>query len=229
MKKKYEELLKRTTVLLIEDNTQLRNKFKTILSTYVDTIYEASDGEEAIELFTKKRPNFIITDFKLPLIDGLEVTTFIRRLDKYVPIVVISAYTEKESLLEFTSMNLVQYIVKPIDFTQLNNVLEKCAKELIENGSIEFQLGKDTVYSFSQKSIIKEDRIVSLTPNEINFLELLIQNKKKLVTFEMIEYEIYGNELFTDSALNNLVSKLRKKIEIDVIKNIPKTGYILIK
>ena len=228
MEKKYEELLKKTTVLLVEDNDELRKKFKLILSTYVEEVYEASNGQEAIDIFIQKKPNFVITDFKLPLIDGLELTTFIRRLNKHIPIIVISAYTEKESLIEFASMNLIQYLVKPIDFDHLNRLLEKCAQELLESGLIEVQLTKNSIYSFSQKHIIKDDTYVSLSPNEIKFLELLIQHKKKLVSLDMIEYEIYENENFTDSALNNLVSKLRKKIGADIIKNIPKTGYLLV-
>lgn len=228
MEKKYEELLKKTSVLLVEDNDELRKKFKLILSTYVEEVFEASNGQDAIDLFIEKKPNFVITDFKLPLLDGLELTTFIRRLNKYIPIIVISAYTEKEALVEFASMNLIQYLIKPIDFEHLNRLLEKCAQELLESGLIEVHLSENSIYSFSQKHIIKDDNYISLSPNEIKFLELLIQNKKKLVTLDMIEYEVYENEVFTDSALNNLVSKLRKKIGADVIKNIPKTGYLLI-
>lgn len=228
MKKEYEQILKKTTVLLVEDNNELRLKFKSILSTYVDTVYEAKDGQEAVELFNIKKPNFVITDFKLPLIDGLELTTFIRRIDKNIPIVVISAYTDQDALVDFAAMKLVQYIVKPIDFDKLNSVLEKCATELLNNGSIETYLSENTIYSFSQKILIKEDQSISLTPNEIKFLELLLQNKNKLVSLEMIDYKVYDNENFSDSALNNLVLKLRKKIGVNIIKNIPKTGYILI-
>ena len=228
MKKEYEDILKKTTILLVEDNLELRVKFKNILKTYVEKVYEASNGEEAIELFNKVNPNIVITDFKMPIMDGLELTTFIRRISKYIPIVVVSAYAEKEALVKFTSLNLVQYLIKPIDFEQLNNALDKCAKELIDNGFIEMKLDDDIFYSFSQKSIIKNNQTISLSPNEIKFIELLLNNKRKLVTIDMIEYEVYDNEVVTDSALNNLVSKLRKKIGIDIIKNIAKTGYILI-
>jgi len=228
MKKEYEKLLKKTSVLLVEDNLELRSNFKSVLLTYVDVVYEASDGQEAIDLYMKKKPNIVISDFKLPLVNGLELTTFIRRLNKYIPIVIISAYTEKESLIEFSSKNLIQYIVKPIDFDEMKTVLSKCAEELIHHGLLEVYLNQNTIYSFSQKVLIKNDEYISLTPNEIKFLELLIENKKKVVSLEMIEYEIYENEPFTNSALNNLVSKLRKKIGDDSIRNIAKTGYQLI-
>jgi len=229
MEKKYENLLKKATVLLVEDDEELRKKFKIILSTYVYKILEASNGQEAIDIFLKEKPNFIITDFKLPIIDGLELTNFIRKIDRHIPIIVVSAYTEKDSLLEFTSMNLIKYLTKPIDFQQLNSLLEKCAKEIIENGLIEVYLDENCIYSFSQKLIIKDNNYISLAPNEIKLLELLIENRNKLVTIEMIEYEIYHNEFFSDSALNNLILKLRKKIGTNIIKNVPKMGYLLTK
>ena len=228
MEKQYEELLKKTSVLLVEDDEGLRQKFKLLLSTYVCEIFEASNGQEALELFLEKKPNFIITDFKLPILDGLELTSFIRKTNKHIPIVVISAYTEKESLLEFASLNLVKYMTKPIDFDQLYSILIKCAKDLVYYGLIETYLGENCVYSFSQKSVIKDDQHISLTPNEIIFLELLIKNRKKLVSLKMIEYEVYHDEIYSDAAINNLVSKLRKKIGSNIIKTIPKTGYQLI-
>lgn len=228
MEKKYEDLLKKTSVLLVEDDEDLRKKFKLLLSTYVSEIFEASNGQEALELFLEKKPNFIVTDFKLPIIDGLELTSFIRKTNKNIPIIVISAYTEKESLLEFASLNLVKYMTKPIDFNQLNSILEKCAKDLVYYGLIETYLGENCIYSFSQKSIIKDNQHVSLTPNEIIFLELLIKNRKKLVTLKMVEYEVYNDDVYSDAAINNLVSKLRKKIGSNIIKTIPRTGYQLI-
>ena len=195
---------------------------------YVSTVYAASNGDEAIDIFNNIGPNIIITDFKMPSTNGLELTTHIRKTNKDIPIVVISAYTDKKALVEFTALNLVKYLVKPVGFEELDRVLEECAKELIENGLFEVKLNDTTLYSFSQKCIIRDDQNISLAPNEIKFLELLLNNRKKLVSNEMIEYEVYNSEAITDAALNNLVSKLRKKIGLNNIKNISKTGYIFI-
>jgi DNA-binding response OmpR family regulator len=228
MKKECENILKKTTILLVEDNVELRRKFRNVLNTYVEKVYEASNGEEAVEIFSKFTPTILITDFKMPVMDGLELVTFVRRVNKDMPIVVISAHTDIDALVGFTSLHLIQYLIKPIDFEQLNIVLEKCAKELLEKGLIEVKLNDNNFYSFSQKCIIKDGENISLSPNEIKFLELLIENKKKLVTMDMIEYEVYNNQAFTNSALNNLVSKLRKKTGITTINNIPRIGFILV-
>jgi len=228
MKKECENILKKTTILLVEDNLKLRKKFRNILNTYVEEVYEASNGEDAIEIFTKFNPTILITDFKMPIMNGLELVTFVRRVNKDMPIVVISAYTDTDALVNFASLHLMQYLIKPIDFNQLNIVLDKCAKELLDRGLIELRLNNDTFYSFSQKCVIKNGENISLSPSEIKFLELLIENKKSLVTIDMIEQEVYDYQTCSNSALNNLVSKLRKKTGITTINNIPKIGYILV-
>ena len=228
MKKECENILKKITILLVEDNLELRKKFRNILNTYVEEVYETSNGEDAIEIFTKFNPTILITDFKMPVMDGLELVTFIRRVNKDMPIVVISAYTDTDALVNFASLHLMQYLIKPIDFMQLNIVLEKCAKELLDRGLIEVRLNDSTYYSFSQKCVIKNGENISLSPSEIKFLELLLENKKSLVTIDMIEQEVYDYQTCSNSALNNLVSKLRKKTGITTINNIPKIGYILV-
>jgi len=228
MKKEYIEILEKSTILLVEDNLELQIRFKNILDTYVDKVYTAQNGEEAIELFNKHKPNIVITDYKMSVMNGLEFTSFIRRINKQIPIVIISAYTDKDALIEFNSLHLTQYLVKPIDYEELNIVLQKCAKELIEKGLIEVILNDTTIYSYSKKALVQDGAIISLSPNEIVFLELLLNNKNKLVSIETIEYEVYDSQDMTSYAINNLVSKLRKKIGKNSIKNIPKTGFIFI-
>ena len=85
-----------------------------------------------------------------------------------------------------------------------------------------------TVYSFSKKSLIKEDEVITLTPKEVNLLELLIENKNKLVSKEQIEDIVYDMDQMSVSALNNLTSKLRKKIGADnTILTISSFGFML--
>jgi DNA-binding response OmpR family regulator len=230
MKKKYEEILDKSTILLVDDNENLRKRFKEVLSIYVDTIYEASNGEDAIELYNKYNPNILITDVKMPIMGGLMLTRLVRKLNNDIPIVIISAYHEKELLLDFISLNLIEYLVKPVDFNQLSNVLSKCAKVILDKGLIEVQLTKICTYSYSKKSLLIDNKIISLTAKEISFLELLIKNKNKLVTKNEVEYTVYNSEEMTVSAINNLVLRVRKKIgSSKVIVTINELGFMFIK
>lgn len=227
MEQEYKNILNKTSILLVEDDNEIRTKFKSVLEIFAKEVYEAANGQDALEIFKSKKPNLLITDVKMPIMDGLELTTLIRQLDKNIPIVIISAFSEKELLLNFISLNLVEYIIKPLDFNQLNDVLIKCAKKLKENGLIEFRLNDDTIYSFSKRSLICNDNIITLTPKEVTLLELLIKNKTKLVSKQMIESTVYNMEPMSVSALNNLTSKLRKKIGTNNILTISSFGFML--
>ncbi len=228
METKYKDILKKASLLLVDDEESLRNKFKSVLSMYVDNIYEASNGQDALDIFNKKKPQIIISDVKMPIMDGLMLTTMIRNINNNVPIVIVSGYSDRDMLLDFISLNLVEYMVKPIDFQQLNEILYKCAKAIEKNGLIEYRLNENTVYSFSKKSLIKEDEVITLTPKEVNLLELLIENKNKLVSKEQIEDIVYDMEEMSVSALNNLTSKLRKKVGANnTILTISSFGFML--
>jgi DNA-binding response OmpR family regulator len=227
MRKEFTNILEQSTLLIIEDDDAIREKLKLVMESYVFKIYEAKDAKDALNTFYSHNPNIVITDFELPQKSGLEIVKEIRQHNKDIPIVVISAYSHQEILLEFIPLNLTQYIVKPIDFEKLNEVLFNCAKELIEHGIIETRLHGNTSYSFSKKCIIRDEKTIYLTPIEIKFLELMLKNKNKLLTKEFIDHYIYEGDIAGLSSLNNLVSKLRKKIGYNIIRNISKTGYIV--
>lgn len=228
MKKEYEHILQQSTLLIVDDNENLRKKFVQVLSSYVDTVYQASNGEEAIDLFTQFKPNIIISDYKMPVMDGLAFISFVRRVNTKIPIVVMSAYSDSKALIKFIELHLLQYILKPVEFNDLNDVLIQCAEELVAQGLVEVSLSSSCIYSFSSKSLLVGEKKISLSLSEFKLLELLIENRGKLVSNDMIEYEIYRDEPSTDSAITNLVSKLRKKTGVATIKTIPKTGFILI-
>ena len=69
---------------------------------YVDNIYEASNGQDALDIFNKKKPQIIISDVKMPIMDGLMLTTMIRNINNNVPIVIVSGYSDRDMLLDFT-------------------------------------------------------------------------------------------------------------------------------
>jgi len=114
MDEKYEILLSKSTLLLAEDEERLRESFRRVLLLYVREVYSAGDGEEAYALYRKHRPDIVITDIKMPKINGLDLVKKIRADDAQTPIVVTSAYTDQEFLLQSIKLSLVEYLVKPV-------------------------------------------------------------------------------------------------------------------
>lgn len=229
MEKKYKDILQKSTILIVDDDQELRAIFKKTITSYCKKIYEASNGNEALDIYTEYKPNIVITDIKMPLLDGLMFATVLRKLDKKIPIVIISAYSEPETLVKLISLKLENYLIKPVSFEQLTKTLEQCAKELIEKGIFEVQLTNSCKYIYANKSILKNDEIILLTPSEILLMELLIEKDNKLVTKSQIEDTIYNNKFASDNAINTLVSKLRKKIGKNIISAIQSQGYMMIR
>ncbi len=229
MENKYKDILLKSSILIVDDDDELRSIFKKTLTSFVDKVYEASNGSVALDIYYKQKPTIVITDIKMPLMDGLMFITMLRQIDKKIPIVVVSAYSDSSDLIKLTSLRLIDYLVKPIDFTNLQSAIVKCATEIEEEGLIETNLTKNCSYLHSSKSLKLDEKVISLSPNEISLLELLIENNNMLVTKPQIEDIVYKNEYVSDGALNTLVSKLRKKMGVNIINSIHSHGYILIR
>ncbi|MFK5881267.1 MAG: response regulator [Sulfurospirillum sp.] len=227
MDEKYEILLNKSSILLAEDEDNVRESFKKVLLLYVDTVYTAKDGEVAYNLYNKHHPDIIITDIKMPKINGIELIKKIRPKNPDIPIIVTSAYTDQELLLESIKLSLVEYVVKPIKEKDLNRLLKECAQKLYESSETVASIEKDSSYDFENKIFIHKNKSIPLTQKEVEFFELLLAHKGNLVTKQDIEDKIYIYEEAPPSALKNLVFKLRKKLGTDIIKTVGKLGYTI--
>jgi len=227
MQESYEMILKSSSLLLVEDEKSLRESFSKILSLYVDKIYHASDGEEAYEIYSSMQPNIIITDVKMPKLNGIELIKKIRKENSSIPIVITSAYTDSKYLLEAIKLSLVEYVVKPMKESQLNTILSSIAKSLLENSHIVIKIDANTTYDYNNKQLFFNEERISLTHKELDLLELLLSHKGELVTKHQIEDKLYIYKEAPSSALKNLVFKLRKKLPQNFIKTVRDLGYMI--
>ncbi|QDF28171.1 response regulator transcription factor [Halarcobacter anaerophilus] len=227
MTEKCEIKLKKSSILLAEDEDSLRNSFKKVLLLYVQKVYTVSDGEEALDVYNKYKPDIIITDLKMPKLNGLDLIKIIRKENENIPIIVTSAYTDQSFLLESIKLSLVEYAIKPLREINLSQLLERCAEILLKNSKTIIDFGKNGFYDYNNKTFSFQGDIILLTNKEIDFFELLLANRGTLVTKNDIEDKLYIYDEVPPSALKNLVFKLRKKLKADIIKTISKLGYMI--
>jgi len=227
MEEKYEIILQKSTILLAEDEDNLRESFKKVLHLFVKDVYDARDGEAALSLYKKYSPDIIITDIKMPKLNGLELIKTIRLEDKDIPIIVTSAYTDQDFLLESIKLSLVEYVIKPIKESKLNSILIECAKVLSQKPQTIISLEDGITYDLDNKILHFVDKDIVLTHKEVDFFELLLAHRGNLVTKQNIEDKLYIYEEAPPSALKNLVFKLRKKLPVDIIKTVSKLGYMI--
>ena len=221
-------LLKNLTLLLVEDDEELRNSIKDTLSLFFKEIITAPDGESALDIYLKNNIDLIITDYVMPTMNGFELCKEIRVTNKKIPLVIMSNYSDKEKLLKSITLELTDYLIKPIEYNQLLETLEKMTEKLERENLFVFNMLEDKKYNFFTKEISdeKDNSIMKLTKSEIIILELLIKNINKIVSSETIEYSLSPNEPKSEQAIKNLIHRLRTKLAKNSISNIQGVGYI---
>ncbi len=222
------EKLKTLTILYVEDEEGIRKKISDSLRYYTKEVLEAKDGEEGLQLYQEKNPDIVYTDILMPKMDGISLVKEIRKSDKKIPIVLVTAHTEKSYLLNAVELHLEQYIVKPISLKELKNSLKKCLDVILANHPVSIEVVDGYIYEVENKIIRHEDKVIKLQKKEIMFLELLIQNKHRVVTYDELQDAIWQDDIMTDGALKTLVGSLRQKLPKQCIKNLSGIGYKLV-
>lgn len=124
------EYLQSLSVLLAEDNDAISAQLESFLSRRVGTLLTACNGQEGLALFRQRRPDIIITDIQMPVMDGLTMVEAIRQSDPRIPVIVITAFDEAEYLLKAIELGVESYVVKPVKGPKLEHALLNCARHL---------------------------------------------------------------------------------------------------
>jgi CheY-like chemotaxis protein len=115
------------TVLLVEDTEDNRFMMRRLLEMSGYRVVEATNGDEAVKLAETEQPGLILMDLSLPIIDGLAATRLIRKLPQLAktPIIAVSAHDTSDFLSEALQAGCNSYITKPIDFTELEQLITR--------------------------------------------------------------------------------------------------------
>lgn len=226
----HNKILKNLNILYIEDEASIKENVKKTLELFCDNVYDEECIENAKKTLEKNRIDIIISDINLPDISGIDFIKQLRMIDKTIPVIILSAYTDKNYLLEATKLKLVDYLTKPIDFKSLNSALNKCVDEILDNSRYIISFKNNIQYNVLHKKLIdsSNDKEIALTSKELTLLDLLIKNSNRVLSTDELKTSIWEDEFeATDSALKNLLNKLRKKIGKESIINISSVGYRL--
>jgi len=224
MKNKF---LKTLHVLLVEDEVKLSQLLKNAIGDEFFTFTIAHDGQEGLELFKKTSPDIIITDINMPKMSGLEMAKEIKTVDSSVPIIILSAFSETEKLLNAIDVGVVKYFIKPFDPDEL---LEYIASLEEHFGAREIQLRDAYVYNKAKKTLYKKSRYIALSKKERLFLELLLAyyEKEVYVVSDVAIKKYLWDEDVSDERLRTFIRRFRAKTSKELIKNIKAEGYQIV-
>ncbi len=222
---------KKISVLYAEDETDIREKYSQFLKRFCTDVYEAKDGEEALEIYKEKRPDIILVDISMPKINGLDLVAKIRENDHKTKVIMLTAHSDTEYLLNATNLKLTRYLIKPVNREDLTSALNLAIDEL-NKFDVYFKsiiyLKDNLHWDSSSRELFSNNYLISLTKNETLLVEILISKLDKSFSYDEIIYELWPDE-FSDKlpALKTLVKGLRKKLPEDLLENIRSVGYKL--
>ena len=219
-----QELLKNLKILIVEDEKRLAQLLKDSISNSFFSVVIASNGEDGLKKFKSFKPDIIITDIMMPFCDGLEMTLKIKELDESIPIIVLSAHSDKEKLLKAIDLGINKYFIKPFDPEELLEHINKLALKL--NKQKQSKLKEDFIFDNNSLSLYKNNNLISLTKREKELFYLLIKHKNQLVTTKDLKENLWSDEV-NDEALRTFIKRVRIKTSKDLIENVSGQGYLI--
>ncbi len=224
-------------ILLAEDDPNTRKGLAQILSDEGYETLVADNGETALELFRREKPDAVCLDVMMPGRDGYAVCRELRRLDDQVPILFISAKSEEIDKVLGLELGADDFIVKPFGVKEVvariravtrRSLARGAAADSVENRT--FEMG-DLRVAPAELRVYRDDRTIEVSLRDIKILRLLRDNAGRAMPRDRILDECWGIDYFPNSrALDQHISQLRKRIERDpakpvIIRTVHGVGY----
>jgi len=220
--------LKHLSILYIEDEPHIRKNALEYLGRYCKKVYEAEDGIVGLSLYNRYKPDLIITDIKMPKLNGLDFIAKVREEDATTPIIITTAHNDTDYLLKAVELRLVRYLIKPITSEKLHQALNMACESLADESVGLINLDAHTQYDMPNQTLFVNQKPIRLTHNEVVFFDYLAKNSQRVISYSEIENLIWAYEGMSMDALRSLVRGLRKKLGGDFIENVSGIGYKLI-
>lgn len=212
-------------ILVVDDERSIRRYLKAILSSHGYGVFEASNGEEALNESVSSHPDAIILDLGLPDANGIDITRKIRQRTK-TPIVILSVREDESDKIAALDAGADDYLTKPFGEGELLARLRAVMRRLVpKDEKTLYNIGKVSI-DISKHQVEVNGKVVRLTPTEYNVLKVLTMNAGKVVTRRHILQEVWNKTEDLEGVSHLLrvtISNLRDKIE----PNPDRPSYVL--
>ena len=222
-------------ILIVEDSQEIIDLIKIYLEQEEYSIYEACDGESAINIFEKEEIHLVVLDIMLPKLNGYEVIKRLRKRSN-VPVIILSAKNQDADKILGLNLGADDYLAKPFNPLELVARINAQMRRFYDfGGSKEKQDEKviigDLMLDQRECKLYKKDKEIDLTYMEYKLLKLFMTEPGRVFTKAQIFELVWESEYYyTDNTVVFYISKLRDKIEDDsknpqMIKTVRGLGY----
>ena len=227
--------MEKRNILLVEDDFNLGIVVQDFLSLEGYTVHLCRDGKEGLQKFNKNNYDVCLLDVMLPEKDGYEIAEDIRKVDKEIPIIFLTAKSNPEDKVKGFKAGGDDYITKPFNreefLLRIKAILRRANNEMdeYENEGIIILGGYELDFQNLKLSHQQEER--KLTKRETAILKLLSENRNKVIERSLVLNLIWGDDnYFNGRSLDVFITKLRKYLKHDEdiqINNIHGVGFKL--
>ncbi len=223
-------------ILFTEDDHKLREETKKILKKFFNEVVLASNGKEGLDMYlnfykeNNKYFDIVITDIKMPIKNGIELSKNILKINKNQELIIISAYENSKYLIELINLGINNFVKKPLVIDQLVNPLLSICKKInkLKKAMKIIYFADNFSWCKEQKVLKHFDKEVRLSSSETILLNLLIYNPYIIFSNEDIYNTIYSENFHKEASVDSiksLIKRIRKKIPNNLINNIYGKGY----
>jgi two-component system, OmpR family, KDP operon response regulator KdpE len=204
-------------ILVVDDEPQITRVLKTTLSSHGYGTRTAGDGDEALQIIKDWSPDLVITDLRMPNMDGLDLCRRVRETSQ-VPIIVLSVKGEEKIKVEALDAGADDYVTKPFNINELLARVRAALRRATAKEEPESQLIEigDFRIDLTTRIVLVKNRDVHLTPKEFDLLVYLARHPGKVITHRALLAAVWGgNSVEQPEYLRVFVGHLRKKLEVN--------------
>jgi DNA-binding response OmpR family regulator len=222
-------------ILIVEDNRGIQMSLKDEFESNGYQVFIAENGEEGLTIAEKQKPDLIILDIMLPVMDGYEVCKKLRMEGNHTPIIMLTVKNKEIDKVLGLELGADDYVTKPFSVRELSARVKTIFRRLGEYSTDlhSFCLG-ETELDFKKYEAIKKGKKIDFTPLEFQVLQLFVKNKGQVITRDEILEKVWGehNVVISLRTIDSHIANIRKKLEDDpanpkYIINIRGVGYKL--
>lgn len=223
-------ILKQKKLLYVEDEKIIQDQYLKYFENFFQEVITANDGQEGLTLYHETNPDVLILDINMPKLNGLELSKKIKESNQEIPIILISAYDDKDTLTTAIEIGILLFLDKPLQRRGVKKMLEKLGNIFESKNILELWRVNDSIYTFNhlQNKLYCQNEEIKLTRNETLLMKLFMEVNVKLMYQEIYEGVWKNQEKeYSESTIKSLISTLRKKLPVDAIENEYGMGYSL--
>lgn len=199
-------------------STLIDESLNNYLSSYSNNSFDFFNQDELIDIINTKEIHIVITKYNYELLKKIRI------LNKQIHIIAYLDDLNHTHLLESLELSQIKIIQNLDCLNTFIDSLKECIKNLDSKNSNIVNLKNGFIYDEYNKNLFKDNQMIVLTKKGKLFLDFLIKNRTKALSYEEINTEVWNN-LMTQDALRSLIKEIRKKTYKEIIKNVSGIGY----